>query len=79
MKNGNGISGQDASDDDGLAEAARSTLAQRQQEAFEEGTGLEERLPQRLEEVEVQPLVGFDVVANSRQQNLEKKSNKIIV
>ena len=66
------VSRQDAPDDDGLAEGAGATLAKRQQKSFEERAWLEQRFPQGLEEVEVQPLVRVDVVADSGKQNLKK-------
>ena len=74
MQDRDRVSRQDASDDDGLAEGAGSTLAERQQKSLEESTWLEQRLPQGLEEVEVQPLVRVDVVTDAGKQNLERKT-----
>ena len=71
MKNRNGISCQDTANDDGFTESTISTLAEGQQKAFEECARLEQGLAKGLEEVEVQPLVGVDVVSNSRKKNLE--------
>ncbi len=72
MQDRDRVSRQDAPDDDGLAEGAGSTLAERQQKSFEERAWLEQRLPQGLEEVEVQPLVRVVVVADWGKKNLEK-------
>ncbi len=70
MENWNGIPCQDTSDDDGFTESTITTLAERQQKAFEECARLEQGLSKGLEEVEVQPLVGVDVVSDSRKQYL---------
>ena len=71
MENRDRISCQDTADDDGFTESTISTLAEGQQKAFEECARLEQGLAKGLEEVEVQPLVGVDVVSNSRKKNLE--------
>ncbi len=70
MENRNGIPCQDTSDDDGFTESTITTLAERQQKTFEECARLEQGLSKGLEEVEVQPLVGVDIVSDSRKQYL---------
>ena len=75
MQNRNRISRQNASDDDCFSKSARPALAEWQQEPFEECAGLEQGLPQGLEEVKVQPLVRVDVIPDTGKKNL--KSNKL--
>ena len=65
MQNRNRISRQNASDDDCFTKGARPTLAEGQQEPLEECAGLEQGLPQGLEEVTVQPLVRVDVIPDA--------------
>jgi len=70
MKNRNRNSSQDTADDDGFAEGAGPAFAKGQQEALEERAWLKQCFSKCLEEMEVQPLVGIDVVTDSRKQNL---------
>ena len=49
VEDGDGVLGEDGSDDDGLLEGAVALLAQRDQETLEERARLEQGLPDRLE------------------------------
>ncbi len=67
------MSGQDTANDDSLSQGAIAALTEGKKESFEKGSRFEERLVDRLIQMEVQPLIVIDVVSYAREQELVEK------